>query len=139
MKQARRPTTADLVAIARWAKVFEAPDFTPGDWVTKPGTLPFFSQSERVRQFTRELYDRGLPLADFDWPSWSAEAHRLMAAPEAIATINLTTCRKLLTALVRSDRFVENALAAAINDGVMARVLRRIGELATGPVRAKRQ
>jgi hypothetical protein len=64
----------------------------------------------------------------FDWPSWKDEGKRYLA-PGGVEGADLETCRKLLTVIVRQDRFVDGSLSGHIGEGLASRIVRRIAEL----------
>ena len=66
-------------------------------------------------------------LTDFDWPSWkdTPEALGLRDDPKVLKQATSVQLAKLLTVLIRQDRFVEGALAGAYNSGLLTAVLRR--------------
>ena len=68
----------------------------------------------------------------YDWPSW-LEAGRRYFRPGGIESADLETARKLLTIIVREDRFLEGSLEQSVNSGLAARIVRRIVELAPDP------
>lgn len=65
-------------------------------------------------------------LLDFDWLE---EAEALAVELARIDRASLEVCRKLLTVMVRRDRFVEGSLQEHIGAGHVAAVVRRIAEL----------
>lgn len=67
----------------------------------------------------------------FDWPTWKEtdEAKALLDDPSTATEEQLS---KLLTALVRADRFSEGTLRWAIATGLAARMARRADELRNG-------
>jgi len=71
--------------------------------------------------------DRIMPQS-FDWPAWKDEGHRYLE-PGGVETADLEICRRLLTVLVRQERFVEGSLDAALKDGLVGRVVRRVAEV----------
>jgi hypothetical protein len=69
---------------------------------------------------------------DFNWPDWNEG--RALTSPNnpALRTIDLLTACKLLTAIIRNDRFCEGALSAAFEEGLIRKILYRIRELVLG-------
>ena len=94
-------------------------------------SMPYFEYSEAVLAFIREMYELEW-VHSFDWMAWagSAEGKRLSSSPAAIATASEADLSKVLTTILRSDRFSEGALASAIEGGFVLAVARRAGELA---------
>ena len=82
-----------------------------------------------VSEFRKLAYEDGWMMLDFDWPAWE-EGREIAGAPERIAQCDLKTIRKLITALVRSDRFCEGALASYWRNGTIHAILTRIATLA---------
>ena len=68
---------------------------------------------------------------DFDWPTWAQtpEAQRLRDDSEAIQQATVLDLARLLTVVIRSDRFAEGAVAEAVESGLVTAVLRRIAQL----------
>ena len=57
------------------------------------------------------------------------EGAALRDRPEALATASPDELRKLLTAIIRSDRFVEGSIVGAFESGLLARIARRASAL----------
>jgi hypothetical protein len=81
-----------------------------------------------ISDFVRLAYADGWMMLDFDWPAWE-EGREIAGSPERIAECDLDTIHKLITALVRSDRFCEGALASAWQHGSIEAILQRIRTL----------
>jgi len=80
-------------------------------------------------------YEQGWILSGFDWPTWSQtdEAAELQHDPQSLRQASSFQLAKLLTFLIRQDRFVEGALETARRSGLLSRVLERAVELAHEP------
>lgn len=104
--------------------LFEQPDFSPGEWITHEGSLPYFDYTIKVIDFIETLSGNGF-IQPFDWMIWR-EGERLVDHPELLRRANLQTLRKLLTAHVRVDRFSEGHLAAMFESGPIAMILKRL-------------
>jgi uncharacterized protein DUF6508 len=89
--------------------------------------MPWFSQNPQVGAFVAALYEHGWIVA-FDWPDWQDEAAALVERG-GIVEADASTLRRLLTLLVRKDRFAEGQLAAAFESGLIVTILRRLKEL----------
>ena len=76
-------------------------------------------------------YRDGWVRPDFDWPAWAQtpEAQRLRDDREALEQATVLELARLLTVVIRSERFGEGAVAEAIESGLVAAVLRRIEQL----------
>ena len=126
-----------LDGLASLLPAFEAPDAEFGTWKggdeLEPGsfTMPWFSQSEVTSRFLDVAYRDGWVRPDFDWPAWeeTPEARRLRDDREAIEQATVLELARLLTVVIRSERFGEGAVAEAIESGLVTAVLRRIEQL----------
>ena len=87
--------------------------------------------SEAAEQFVETAYAGGWVISDFDWPSWQGtpEALDLSDDPEVLKQATPVQLAKLLTVLIRQERFVNGALASAYDSGFLTAVLRRAEEL----------
>ena len=126
-----------LDGLASLLPAFEAPDAEFGTWEggdeVEPGTftMPWFSHSELTSRFLEVAYCDGWVRPDFDWPAWAQtpEAQRLRDDREALEQATVLELARLLTVVIRSERFGEGAVAEAIESGLVAAVLRRIEQL----------
>jgi ADP-ribosyl-[dinitrogen reductase] hydrolase len=122
------PLTPDnLQAVLKFLPVFEQPDFSPGEWVTQEGSLPYFNYTSEVLGFLGALSGNGF-IQPFDWKKWW-EGEQLVDYPALLSKANLQTLRKLLTAHVRADRFTEGHLAGTFESGHMTLILKRMAEI----------
>lgn len=127
---------ARLRDLASFASVIREPGFTFGQWHAaerRPdGTLlmPWFEFSDAALSLI--FAAAGLITPGFDWPSWaqSEEAQLLKNVPAAMAGAGPAEISKMLTWLVRSDRFTEGSLAGAYESGLLGRLLDRVAVLA---------
>jgi hypothetical protein len=115
-------------AILKYLPLFEEQDYQYGQWVGQEGQFPYFSFSPEVDEFIGTLYKQHM-IISFDWRSWSAEAERYQSDPDALKVADLLTLRKLLTAHVRADRFVEGHLAKVFESGHITAILRRFQQI----------
>ena len=102
-----------------------------GEWSdakrSKEGSfqMPHYIQAPVVSEFLELVY--GLPIIiNFNWGAW--DEGRKLANDEDIDfdTLSLLIKCKLITAIVRNDRFCEGALASAFESGLILRLLRSI-------------
>jgi ADP-ribosyl-[dinitrogen reductase] hydrolase len=115
-------------AILKYLPLFEEQDYQYGQWVGQEGQFPYFSFSPEVDEFIGTLYKQNV-IIPFDWRNWSAEAERYQSDPDAVEMADLLTLRKLLTAHVRADRFVEGHLANVFESGHITAILRRFQQI----------
>jgi len=78
-------------------------------------------------EFEQKLYKEGF-VYTFDWMSWK-EGEQLLIEKERIGFLDLLTIQKLITAIVRAERFGDGSLASAINRGVIGAILRRLDQI----------
>lgn len=88
----------------------------------------FFADPPIVRRLLDAFDRHGFVLA-FDWPAWHAEAARYRREPAALASAPLRDLCRLITTLVRADRFARGAFAEALESGLVAAILRRLQTL----------
>lgn len=122
------PLTGDhILAVLSFLPGFENPSFSPGEWVTSEGSLPYFDYSPEVLSFEKTLYANGF-IQPYNWSQWF-EGMLLVDHPELLHKASLQTLRKLLTAHVRADRFNEGYLADIFESGHMLSILKRLAEI----------
>ncbi len=127
------PTDTDrLRRLAAYADIVGAADFPIGEWAggdtDEHGVIhmPWFDYSGEVLAFTRELSTLGW-VYPFDWPSWAQTpaGERYLREPDAVADATEADLGKILTTVVRGDRFNEGMLAEAFRRGIILAVVRR--------------
>ena len=122
--------------LAALVPVLEAPDVDFGRWEVPPPrggvhSLGYFVFGPAGQAF-REAVSRGAwVVVGFDWMEWMAtdEGRSLRDRPEALAAATPDQLARLLTAIIRSDRFVEGSIAGAFESGLLARLARRAAAL----------
>ncbi len=87
--------------------------------------LPYIVPGQVVSQFCEIVY--GIPIViGFDWGSWSEGREILSDTNVDFDTCDLVTKCKLITAIVRNDRFCEGALVSAFKSGLILKILKSI-------------
>ena len=135
-----RPLQERLQALAVFLPLFEQPGFEFGEWIANPKSetgvlrMPTYSWSDTAHLFVKTAYDTGWVL-NFDWPAWAQtdEAISLRDDAAALATAAPQQLARLLTVLIRQDRFVEGALASAYESGLLTNIVRRAAALVRMP------
>jgi hypothetical protein len=117
-----------LDAVLAFLPIFERLGYAFGEWISHTGQLPYFDYSPEVLAFEKALYQQGI-IYIFDWPAWSEDVKRYQRDAEALQSADLLALRKLLTAHVRADRFVEGHLASVLESGHITTILRRLKQL----------
>jgi hypothetical protein len=88
-------------------------------------TLPYCAPAPVVSRFLKAVY--GIPIIiDFDWISWDEGRKIARDHDFDFDTVDLQTKCKLITAIVRNDRFCEGALVSAFDTGLILRILKSI-------------
>ncbi|MYD65332.1 MAG: hypothetical protein F4X26_05025 [Chloroflexi bacterium] len=126
-----------LDGLATLLPAFEAADAELGEW--KGGreeqrgsfVLPWFSPSELTTEFIEVAYRDGWVRPDFDWSEWAQtpDARRLQDDRGVLEQATVLDVARLLTVVIRADRFVEGTLAEALESGLVTAALRRIEQL----------
>jgi hypothetical protein len=133
-----RPSlTERLDELAAFLPIFEDSGFSFGSWIGgKPMPhlqlhMPSFVPSDPAEAFVRMAHDMGWVLPDLAWKSWKdgGEAGELLNNSETLARATPEQLAKLLTVLVRQDRFVEGSLAQAFDSGFLVAIVRRADAL----------
>lgn len=84
--------------------------------------MPYCESGSTELEFLELVY--GLQLViEFNWPDWDKSGKIAKKNPD---DLNLLTLLKLLTRIVRRDRYCEGALRTALSDGRMLGILKAI-------------
>jgi len=123
-----------LRRLVQFLAVFKAPAFEFGSWVkTEEGisVLPYAAYSPETKLFVQSAYKFGWVSPEFDWGDWmlTEEAAQLREHPEALSKATPDQLARLLTVLIRQDRFVEGALQSAFESGLLTRILERAASI----------
>ncbi len=107
-----------------------------GHWEVTAATgdvhhLPWFCSGPGAEAFTRAVGRGDWMMMGFDWGNWlqSPEGQALRDTPDVLAAATADQLAMLLTAIVRSDRFIEGSIAGAFESGLLLRIARRAGAL----------
>ncbi len=134
----RNDNTTRLRALAPFRAKLEAPGVEFGHWAETSGSLmPEYERSAVASDFVSTCNKAGWIGRDFaatEWKSWvdwkgSDEARRL-SDPETLRSATAEQIGRLLTVLVRQDRFIEGSLPGDFASGYLLAILRRVEELA---------
>jgi len=93
----------------------------------KSVVLPINHLSENAMDFIRTCYEYGWILSGFDWPGWasSLEAMELRDKKDSLSRATPEQLAKLLTVIIRQNRFIEGAFAKAVSSGIVSRIIGR--------------
>ena len=126
-----------LRRLGAWADRFAEPTFSAGTWTPSRTDddgvihLGWFDLSGAGQAFVSEMYALGF-VHDFDWMQWLAtpDGRNLAGHPEAVATASADDLGRLLTAIIRSERFGDGQIEGALESGLLLAIARRAQELA---------
>ncbi|MDB5429591.1 MAG: hypothetical protein JWP35_707 [Caulobacter sp.] len=128
----------DLAALAGFADRLADPAFNAGGWgggERDPATgvirMPYAHLSDVASAFVKAAYHHGWVLPGFDWVAWKGtpEAKRLAADRDAVAAASADQLARLLTVIIRQDRFVEGGLLSDFKSGFVAAIAARANVL----------
>lgn len=131
---------ARLRGIVAFLPEFERADFHFGHWVPSRQDaeglteMGYYHLSDRGAAFVEAAYDHGwvIPFAWSDWKG-TPEAERLRDDRTALSHASVAQIERLLTTLIRQDRFAEGTLGEAFKAGLLTSILRRAAQLLRGP------
>lgn len=132
-----QPAFADrLRSLADLAPLLESPAADFGHWEVPPSrdgvhSLGYYVFGPVGEAFLAAVRGGGWVIIGFAWPAWleTDEGRALRDRPEAVAAAGPEGLARLLTAIIRSDRFVEGSIAGAFESGLLARIARRAAVL----------
>jgi hypothetical protein len=127
-----------LRRLAAFRPRFEDPDQALYDWdlPQEPAgdevALEHVVYADPVQELHRLIYEDGWIDRDVAWSAWahSEGGQRFFGPDPEIDAADEVDLARMLTALFRQERFLEGALAHAIDAGVLLAVLRRAERLA---------
>ena len=132
-------TAERLRALADLVPILEAPDADFGRWETPPPrdgvySMGWFEFGPTAKRWREGVGRGGWVIAGFDWRMWleTDEGRAMQEGTDTLAAATPDQLGKLLTAIVRSDRFVEGSIEGAFKSGLLARTCRRAAALLSG-------
>ena len=135
-------TAEALRALAELVDALQAPGAVFGTWVPSSprpdgsASMPYVEYGELEGRFRAAVGRGGWMRVGFDWSSWAAtdEARAFEADPARIAAATPEQLARLLTWIIRGDRFSEGTLLGAFERGHLAAIGRRAQTLLDDPV-----
>jgi hypothetical protein len=143
--------TDRLKRLAAFAPIFRDPKTVFGEMIPPTGsgtpqdslTFPWYKTSEVADSFIDMAYKSGWVLEGFDWGKWGhgPEGKKFYGNRKAIAAADQQQLAKLLTLLIRNDRFSEGSLGKAYEDKALLAIVERAEALisTTAGVSGKRK
>lgn len=94
--------------------------------------MPWWEPSPRMRDLLHDISAAGWVSPEVDWMTWAAteEAQRLHHDRTALAGAAVEDLQRLLTAVVRADRFSEGTIADAVESGLLTAIAARAATIA---------
>ena len=87
--------------------------------------IPYCEPAPIVSRFLKVVYSIPI-IISFDWVSWD-EGRKIASDPDFdFNSVSLVTKCKLITAIVRDDRFSEGALVAVFKSGLILKIIKSI-------------
>ncbi len=87
--------------------------------------IPYYIEAPIVKKFRESVIELGI-IVSFDWSQWD-DGRKIANNKEFdFDSIDIPTKCKLITAIVRNDRFCEGALVATFESGLILKVLQSI-------------
>ncbi|MCX6359364.1 MAG: DUF6508 domain-containing protein [Armatimonadetes bacterium] len=93
--------------------------------------LAMYTQEPLVSQFITIVNDIPIMIG-FDWARWDAGRAMVAGGPFDYDSVDLVTKCKLISAIVRNDRFCDGALASSFASGIMYKIIRSIEDEVRG-------
>jgi len=125
-----------LRTLAALEPVLGSKDADFGQWDASPRVdgvlhMPYYVFGPTADAFRSAVGRGGWIVAGFDWMTWlqTERGAALRDRPEALAAASVDDLAKLITAIVRSDRFVEGSIAGAFESGLLTRIAQRAAAL----------
>ncbi len=88
-------------------------------------SMPYFKTSETIDKFLKIVHNLPLMVV-FDWSGWEEGTNMINDIDFDYDNIDIPTKCKIITAIVRKDRFCEGTIASAFEDGLILKILKSI-------------
>lgn len=94
-------------------------------------TVSYVEYPPIVDELVAVAYEDDWIRRDFDWSSWlgTPEAQSLANDAEAIERATIEQLARLLTAIVRQERFADGVILRALESGLLQRLVKRVHSL----------
>lgn len=87
--------------------------------------FPHWQEAPVVSKFRNAVYEIPI-IINFDWSSWDEGAQMASDKDFNFDNIDIPTKCKLITAIIRNDRFCEGALLSAFESGLILRIVKSL-------------
>lgn len=127
------PTHLKSITPTEWSKLFDLNErimksksfgeMAGGEKIEENvSTFPYWKWSDITTEFNKTVYDMKL-IVSFDWPGWEEGIQLLKDSKQTFQDLDEITLCKLLTVIIRSDRFSDGTLVGAMEDGTISKIL----------------
>jgi hypothetical protein len=112
----KEDTAARLRRLAVLLPAIEAEGFVPATYEAPEGQVPYPRYAAELVELNRLVYADGWIRSDLGWPTWmeTPEARALLEDPAAIRDATPEQLARVLTVVVRQERFSDGAMAGAV-------------------------
>jgi hypothetical protein len=125
-------TREALLALAGWADEISQPGFATATWQGgEPGPdgvilMPYATYHDRLDAFVADMY-RVEMVRPVDWMQWVAtpRAQELLDDPGAFAGATADEVSRILTSVIRAERFGDGSIEGAFQKGIVQAAARR--------------
>lgn len=91
--------------------------------------MPYWERDSLISDFVKFMYDKKL-VPDFDWGQWTkGREWYLQAGEDKFNSLDTEMALKLLTAVMRNDRFNDGALVHAFESGDFPKIINKLVDL----------
>ncbi len=128
------PSLADLEAVAAFTEALCGSDMDLGHWAGGASAregypqVPWFQTSNLISQWEQALYERNI-ITSYGEDGWFDRMHAFSAEPDSLASADLLTIRKVLTTIVRGERFCDGHIQGMFSNGVAQAAMARLSKL----------
>jgi len=99
-----------------------------GEVIDNENSFTYVSSSEIVTKFHDVVYDKNIEIV-FDWGNWKEGQDILENENSDYSKLDLITLVKLITTIVRNDRFSTGYLVSKFEDGTILKIIKRVKNL----------
>jgi hypothetical protein len=91
-----------------------------------PIQMPYWHHSDLSQEFMAMAYKSGWVSGEFDWMKWSSsEESKRLGDPAAIALADVDQLTKLITKIMRMERFGEGYIGSCFKRGMLLAIAER--------------
>lgn len=130
------PTVADLRAVAAFTEALTLSALVVGTWhggvPEREGASiqwPWVQYTPVVNEWVDSLYEHHV-VVDYGEPGWDERMQAFAVDPGRLRSADLLTVRKVLTTVVRRERFCDGAIESSFETGLVQAAMVRLRVLA---------